>query len=267
MKYLVPILLSTSFIILIFTYNLDALEIDYRKVISINTKNKFTEKNIDKQGKDHILKHGKTILRLSKEYDICPTAIAGIILAENTLNSKIANYFEEYLVKTKILSKKGAYLDRLATATELETANRRLAGESLHDFNFRLNTGLIWTIGICQMSIMRAINLEEELFLIEKRQKKSTREVIKSLLNPEESIKYCAFELAKSRDIYRKVGKDISYNPAILASLYNIGNVEELASKYLNHSNKTPTPNNFGKFVSHHSIAIDSLLSLSAQFE
>lgn len=235
---------------------------DYREVFNfIEPDLPISERKLDTIALNNALKYRTEILEQASQYNISPISILGIIVAEASMHSKSANYFEEYFVKNAFLGKDIEYLENLADATENRIASKKIRGESEQEFEFRLRTGLIWTIGICQMSILKAREIEISLSLSENREKRNIKEIIHALLAPNESIKYCAFELGNIRDAYmRQANIDISYKPEILATVYNLGNIENLLEKYKNSEGIKPVPNEFGDYIITHEELLCSFL-------
>lgn len=256
--------LSISFIVLlvVFFYLKNK---DYREVLDKLEYSNVTplEKPLNHKMLTEALIYKNEILEEATKYKITPNAILGIIIAEASMHSEASNYFEKYYIQSNLLNKEVDYLEELAIATKKKIDNKKLLGESLQEFEFRMKTGLIWTIGICQISIIKAIDIEKPLSQLESRPTRNTKEIIISLLIPEENIKYCAFELGRIRDIYlENTGIDISKNAEILTSVYNIGEPEKLVTKYEENKNLKPKSNIFGMYVKKHLSTIETNLTI-----
>jgi hypothetical protein len=205
------------------------------------------------------------IIKTAREFDVSPVALAGVILAEASLHVGPTNFFEEYYVRSLLMKRTDEYLEQLADATEKELADRRLAHETEQEFRFRVRRGLIWTIGLCQMSIVKARRLDKDLAVHDSRPKRNTRGVIEALLTPHEALRYGSFELRQIKDVYLEtVGIDIGDRPDLLATLYNTGHVEEKANFRRSHPVAALQPNVFGEYVAKHRTLIESTLGLAA---
>nr|WP_320021238.1 hypothetical protein [uncultured Draconibacterium sp.] len=227
---------------------------DYKDIIYTNRLKDINEIPLDSISVKKINDNLDYIISSCTFYDISPKAVIGIIIAECSLNNSPANYFEQLYVKKHFLNKDVEYLENLANATIKEKAKRKLKGESELDFEYRLRNGLIWTIGICQISIINAWSLEPQLSIHEKRKQRNIKETIESLLIEEENIKYCVFELKRIVDIYESnTGKDISNDYLTLSTLYNSG----LVDRYKN--DNIPKLNRFSNYIARHHDLINEL--------
>ncbi|OFY71746.1 MAG: hypothetical protein A3G23_13580 [Bacteroidetes bacterium RIFCSPLOWO2_12_FULL_37_12] len=225
------------------------LSSDYRKLLYPDQSADINKIEIDSSAVKDIEENIDTIIKWAELYKISPEAIMGVIIAERSLHKSPANQFEEYYVQKVFLEKSDLYLEQLAEATKNKIENKKLTGESEQEFKFRLQHGLIWTIGLCQISIMKSLEIDSLLSLVENRSKRTVKENIKCLMTPNCSIEYCAFELKTIRDNFKSgTGIDISNNNGVLCTLYNTGKVSESISKY-NKTKSTPQPNIFGKYV------------------
>jgi len=181
-------------------------------------------KNTDgsfKQAKPEVLallrKLKPVIDKAARDYDVDPRAIAGAILAENSLNVQISDTLQEYLVKLK-LTKTGTIF------------------------------GTSFSFGLGQIQTATAYNVEALAAKIENRPLRTESEVAQSLTKPEDAIKYAAAIIKNTQDIYKANGMDISKDLAVLTTLYNVGKPElrVLETKKLGGK---PKPNYFGFFV------------------
>lgn len=249
-KYIYIIISSLAFLVFI-TFQFGG--VDYKKILYPDQSEDIYNVEVDVDALKDIDLNLNTILKFSKQYNISPEAIMGVIIAERSLHKGPANQFEEYFVQKAFLEKPDIYLQELADATKKKIENRRIKGESEKEFKFRLGHGLIWTIGLCQISIMKSLEIDSLISVTENQPQKSVKENIKCLMKNECSIKYCAFEFKSIRDSYKKrTGIDISDNIGILCTLYNTGKVSESIVRY-NKTKLLPQSNNFGKFVEIHS--------------
>lgn len=174
------------------------------------------------------VKPKKEILKLLKELaptikvqasklGVDPRAIAGAIMAENSLNVSISDDVQNLLVKMGV-AKKGEIL------------------------------GKKFTFGLGQLNFAAAREAEDYIAKIEKRAPLSDTELSDALLIPEKAIYYVGAVVRKIQDDYKKQGFDISKNPEILATVYNLGKSEQKALES-KQNNRMPRPNYFGFFV------------------
>lgn len=246
-KYL---LIIFSPLIIIVLLNSFLIKKDYREVFSFFNKNLLSNDVLRKEGIDLIIENKNDILISSKEFNVDPIAIAGIILSENILNKNVSNHFEDYYVKNFLLVKPLSELEKLYEETKATNTVRDSLGLSNKELGYRSKNGLIWSLGLCQISILKAMDIENELSVFDKRKKRNIKEVISALLQPNENIRYCAFEFSMINKIYKEIANlDISKEPEIMATLYNTGNVYKKAISYKNGSNKKPATNIIGEFV------------------
>jgi hypothetical protein len=234
---------------------------DYRKIFDYWSSTPRLQRPVSVEALAEVKKNRKTILATSKYFGVSPIAVAGIIVAEVSLHTGPINYFEEYYVRAHFLSQTDEYLERLAIATENDVADRRLKGESEQEFKFRLSRGLIWSTGLCRISILKAIKLEPTLATLEGRPTRNVRQVIESLLVPAENLKYCCLELRVIQDKYKAAGFEIANRPDILATLFNTGRVDSELARHLRDKGRPPKPNDFGQYVTLHSDLLEAALA------
>lgn len=157
-----------------------------------------------------IQKHAATL-------GVDPQAIAGAIMAENSLNVSISDGVQDLLVKIGVANK----------------------GEIL---------GKKFTYGLGQLNYEAAREAENYVAKLEGRTPAGQQELSESLLIPEKAIYYVGAVLKKCQDDYKKQGIDIADKPEILTTLYNLGGSGSKARE-LKNSGATPRPNYFGFFV------------------
>jgi len=251
------VLLSFALFLILFSlYKL--LHVNYKSIFYSDSIN-IEKTPIDNSAISDINQNLDTINKYCHYYCISPKIIMGIVIAERSLHKGPANYFEEYYVKTEFLSKSESYLKQLVEVTKQKLENMKMARESDQEFGFRLKHGLIWTIGLCQISIMKSIEIDSAIAKSENCPVKTVKENIGSLLTPSLNIKYCAFEIKEIQEKYiRETGLDISNNIGVLCTLYNTGRINESIARY-KQTNIYPRANLFGKFAE---IKMDTLLSI-----
>jgi hypothetical protein len=158
-----------------------------------------------------------TIEKHSKAMGVDVRAVAGAIMAENSLNVSISDDVQNLLVKIGVANK----------------------GEIL---------GKKFTYGLGQLNFSAAREAENYAAKLEKRAPLGDVELSDALLIPEKAIYYVAAVIRKVQDDYKEQGIDISGKPEILTTLYNLGKSSTKASEAKAYG-KTPRPNYFGFFV------------------
>ena len=155
------------------------------------------------------------IIDAGQLYGVDPRAIAGSIAAENTMN----------LQKT-------------------DDIKRALASTGISHIGSKS-----FSIGLGQIHTDAAMEVESMMAKVENRPERTVDEVAKELLIPSSAVKYAAAILRQAQDIYKSNGIDISKNPELLSTLYNLGKVQDKADA-LTATKRAPKPNYFGVFVS-----------------
>lgn len=197
---------------------------DYRTLCSYDKKWCGKLKNSDgtwvKPKKEIVLllkELGPTIQKNAASLGVDPQAVAGAIMAENSLNVSISDDVQDLLVKIGVANK----------------------GEIL---------GKKFTYGLGQLNFEAAREAENYVANLENRSPISDRALSDALLIPERAIYYVAAVLRKCQDDYKKQGIDIAGKPEILTTLYNLGH-SDTKSVELKNAGSTPRPNYFGFFV------------------
>ena len=131
------------------------------------------------------------------KYGVDPTAIAGAIMAENSLNVGVKDS-----VQTFLASKMGI---------------TSIAGKN---FSF----------GLGQIQLPATREAEEHIAKIEKRKPRGDDELRKEIADPMGSIRMAALIVRKVQDDYKAQGFDISKDPGVLTTLYNLGQSERRAA-------------------------------------
>lgn len=184
---------------------------------TVKRPNKVLMKLIE-ENKDHIFAS-------AEKFGVDPMAVAGAILAENTMNVGVTDAIQDWFAKRGITS---------------------VAGK---EFSF----------GIGQINFSAAKAAEAFMAEKEKRPQRTDQEINAKLVTPEGSIEYAAGIVLNSQEAYRKEGIDISERPEILTTLYNLGQPETRA-KNSKAMGALPQPNYFGFFVGENLPIIERLL-------
>lgn len=237
------------------------LKLDYRLVFELGRDIPKLERPVSEDALVIIRENSTVIKQTAKNYGLSPVAIAGIILTEMSLDPGPVDRWEEWRIRDKYLEKPVNELEDLLTETRGDIAERIGNGENEHEFLFKLNRPLTWSIGVCQITSLRAIKIEESMARANGVQPRNIQEVIEQLLIPASNIEYCGQELSDIRDLYRQHANiDISQKPEILGTLFNTGKAKEKAMAYLDNPNKTPLPNEFGEYITLHRDLISDTL-------
>lgn len=237
-------------------------KIDYRLLFEFGRNTPKLERPVSKEAVEIISRNKIAIKQTAKKYGINEIAIAGIILAEMSLDPGPIDKWEEWRIKNKYLKKTPEELEKLLENTENDIEERIKKGKNEHEFLFKFNHPLTWSIGVCQITPIRASKIENKLATRHRRTAKNIKEVIESLLNPNLNIEYCGQELyGINQDYVRYANIDISEESHILGTLFNTGNSKEKAMKYIDNSSKKPEPNEFGKYIELHAELISEILN------
>lgn len=222
MKYAITLLVFST----IYSNSLKAETADqeYRTLCSYDSKWCGKLKNSD----GTYVRPKKEIVRLLKELapiiekhaatlGVDPRAVAGAIMAENSLNVSISDDVQDLLVKIGVANK----------------------GEIL---------GKKFTYGLGQLNFQAAREAENYAAKLEKRAPLSDSALSDALLVPEKAVYYVAAVIRKVQDVYKEKGLDISGKPEILTTLYNLGRADSKADE-AKYKGVEPRPNYFGFFV------------------
>lgn len=206
------------------------------------------------------------IKQAAAAYGISPLHIAGAIVGEHTYNVDAYDRLQTYYVKAiSYLSSKLSFAydgedisdfvqrpqfsacagksDSYALWTCRENVwnttfrGRTVSGESFPDNRF----GAVFfqpyyagqTFGLGQLNPLTALQMSDLVSRVSGLPKLDVgdpNQVYKTIMDPDLTLNYAAATLKKSIDAYRTVaGFDISHNPGITATLYNVGNPEQRA--------------------------------------
>ena len=173
--------------------------------------------------------HATTIVEEASYFGVDPVVVAGVIVAEQTLNYNVIDSVTDwmYFINPSI----GIGQVKVSTAISIEK-NTMISKVTETPFIFLDQT--VWSVpgvGYVSGSYERAI--------------------AQRLKNDEQNIKYVAAYISYHQNQWAKAGYDISHRPEILATLYNIGERTP---------NGNPQSNDFGEFVGEHYEAIAFVL-------
>lgn len=246
------------------------------------------------------------ISKVAAEYGISPLHIVGAIVGEHTYNVDAYDRLQTYYVKAvSYLSSRFSFgydgepvdtflarpqfqrCDGLTDSYDLWTC-REAVWE--HDFRGRTVGGKSFpnnrfsavffqpfyagqTFGLGQLNPLTALEMSDLVHRVSglpKLDEKDAREVYKTIMDPDLTLPYVAATLRKAIDAYRTIaGFDISQNPGITATLYNLGNPqaraealkrENIRREKAGEAPKLPEENYYGWLVN------DKLAELKALF-
>jgi len=165
--------------------------------------------------------------KAARLYGVDPRVISGSVLAEHSMNVGVTDKAQNFLAKTGIFPTGKAF-------------------------------GLSWSYGIGQIHTDTAKGVEKLAARIEKRPERTEEQIGKAIGTLDTAIFYVAAILRDAQDKYEKAGYSIKNKPEILATLYNLGKVDERVVK-TKKDGRMPRPNYFGFFVEMHMKEIEAI--------
>ncbi|WP_265516209.1 DUF1402 family protein [Nitratireductor luteus] len=202
------------------------------------------------------------------DYGIDPTHIIGAIVGEHTYNVDVYDRLQTYYVKAvsylkseftfsydgesiadfierpefaECEDRKGSYTLWSCREAVWDKAfrGRRVDGKRFPDDRFSavffqpLYAGQ--TFGIGQLNPLTALQMTDIVNRVsgyEKIDHRDPQKVYQTIMDPDITLAYISATIRKSIDAYREIaGFDISRNPGITATLYNVGNPEARATR------------------------------------
>jgi hypothetical protein len=205
------------------------------------------------------------IVQAARAYGIAPIHIAGAIVGEHTYNVDAYDRLQTYYVKaTSYLGSSFAFkhdgqtVDRFVQRPEFaqckagdsyslwtcreQVWNMKFAGKTVDGTKFPNDRfGAVFfqpfyagqTFGLGQLNPLTALQMSDLVNRVSGLPKLDAAEpakVYETIMDPDKTLPYVAATLKKSIDAYRRVGFDISNNPGLTATLYNVGSPEARAS-------------------------------------
>lgn len=235
------------------------------------------------------------IQNTAKAYGIDPIHIVGAIIGEHTYNVDVYDRLQTYYVKGVSYVNQGvafaykgenvsdfvqrpqfAECKKLTDSYRLWTCRENIWNK---DFRGRTVNGVKYpknrfsavffqpffagqTFGLGQVNPLTALMMSDRVNRTSGLPKLSADDggtVYKTIMNPDLTVPYIAATIRQSIDAYRQIaGFDISKNPGLTATLYNIGNAEEKARALAKENKrraaagqpaKLPQENYYGWFV------------------
>ena len=240
----------------------------------------------------------RKIKSVSKAYKIDPIHIVGALVGEHTYNVDAYDRLQTYYVKAISYASGGFRFeydgesvvdfvkrpefdgcDESAGSEEVWTCReevweeafrgKTVSGTSYPDDRF----GAVFfqpfyagqTFGLGQLNPLTALMHTDRVNKVSRLRKLSAgnaSEVYKAIMEPDSTLAYMAASIANSIDAYRNLaGFDISGNPGITATLYNVGNASRRAAALAADNAKRkkrglkprpPTENYYGWLVNEH---------------
>lgn len=246
------------------------------------------------------------IRKVSAQYGLSPLHMAGAIVGEHTYNVDAYDRLQTYYVKAASylasdfsFAYEGESLGELIARPQFSDCagrsgsygqwtcreavwNRSFRGKSVDGRaypNNRFSAVFMQpfyagqTFGIGQLNPLTALQMSDLVASVSglpRLDHRDARQVYETIMDPDKTLPYVAAALKKSIDAYSSVaGFDISGNPGLTATLYNVGNPEERARalaaenkrrKTAGEAEKLPEENYYGWLVN------DRLADLQALF-
>lgn len=200
-------------------------------------------------------------------YGIAPIHIVGAIVGEHTYNVDAYDRLQSYYVKAASYAGEsfrfaydGEKVDEFVTRPQFSVCmgksdsyalwtcreqvwEKDFRGKSVDGKSFPNNrfSAVFFqpffagqTFGLGQINPLTALKLTDlvhEKSGYEKLDENKAADVYKAIMNPDQSLAYIAASIRESIDEYRSIaGMDISDNPGITATLYNLGNSQSRAA-------------------------------------
>lgn len=161
-----------------------------------------------------------TVFAIAQKYNVDPIVLMSVIVTEHSLNVKIDDIWQNILVQTPI-APNGKFL------------------------------GIGFSYGFGQIYADATERAEKVVARTENRAIRPIVELTPRLMTMEGALTYAAAILREDIDIYAKAGYDISSDPGVQATLYNIGRPEERLKRTVSEG-RVPQVNYFGWFVLYH---------------
>lgn len=234
--------------------------------------------------KDKNLQRG--ILKVSKSYKIDPIHIVGALVGEHTFNVDVYDRFQTYFVKAVSYAKSDFEFEyddenvmdfvarkEFSTCEEKKGSyaiwscrehiwNTKFSGKKVDGKKYPKNrfSAVFFqpfyagqTFGLGQLNPLTALKLTDKVNATTKHKKLSAdkaNDVYKAIMDPNTTLTYMAASIRTSIDAYKNIAsRDISKNPGITATLYNLGNPDVRASAFKRSGRKYPRENYYGWFV------------------
>lgn len=233
--------------------------------------------------------HGK-ITKTASDYGIDPIHIVGALVGEHTYNVDAYDQLQTYYVKAISYAGESFRFEhngekimdfvarpQFAGCNDIEASyalwscreeiwNTDFRGKTVNGQSFPNNrfSAVFFqpfyagqTFGLGQLSPLTALMNTDRVASVsgERRlQASDAANVYKAIMDPDSSLAYMAADIRESIDAYKTIaGFDISNNPGLTATLYNVGNADqrakELARKNRSGKRRLPEENYYGWLI------------------
>lgn len=227
------------------------------------------------------------ILQVSEAYKIDPIHIVGALVGEHTFNVDVYDTFQTYIVKAASYAGDrfqfeydGEHILDFVARPEFDKCseltgsyaiwscrenvwNDSFKGKTIDDViypNNRMSAVFFQpffagqTFGLGQLNPLTALKLTDTVRDVSPRYRKlgadDAQNVYRAIMDPYTTISYMGAAIATSIEAYKKHARvDISQNPGLTATLYNLGNPEARAIKHRRSGRYYPRENYYGWFV------------------
>jgi len=240
----------------------------------------------------------RSIKRVANRYNIDPIHMIGAIVGEHTYNYDSLDSAQSYYVKALAyagidisFSYNGEHVDDFVERPQFEKCredsktsnsrwscfervwntefrNKTVDGERFPDRNFNesffqpLFSGQ--SFGLGQLSPLTILKMTDRVARQSGNRKltaANANEVYRAAIDPNISLHYMAAVIQDAIDAYKSVAKvDISQNPGLTATLYNVGDPWARASKFRRSGRSWPRENYYGWLVNDRLEELKSLL-------
>ncbi|MBB3977196.1 hypothetical protein GGQ64_002396 [Rhizobium azooxidifex] len=238
---------------------------------------------------------------IASQYGIAPIHMVGAIVGEHTYNVDAYDRLQSYYIKAASyagdsfrFAYEGQSVDEFVDRPEFSACKARKGSyalwscrEAVWDGSFRGKAvgGVSYpnnrfsavffqpfyagqTFGLGQINPLTALMLTDTVARIsgyERLDENDAAGVYKAIMDPDISLAYMAASLRHSIDAYKKIaGVDISGNPGITATLYNVGNPDaraaDFARRHADGTSEWPEENYYGWLVNDKLAELQGLL-------
>jgi hypothetical protein len=207
----------------------------------------------------------EVVRAVAADFDVSPIALGGVVAAERTLLTGRVDALGEELFRAVLGSLPEDDLERWVA--EQERSFRRSAPAPAQG---GIRNPYLWTLGPAQVSFRLALQYEPVVANRMDRRRRNVKEVLDAVTSVPGNLEYAAALLAEARAAYRDLaGFDISANPGVLATLYQLGSPTVRARRLAEENEarrargeriQPPQVNAYGAFVNRHAGEIATIL-------
>jgi len=234
------------------------------------------------------------IKKAAKQYRIAPIHIVGALVGEHTYNVDALDHIQTYAVKaisyfnsdikfayegesvaTFIARPEFAKCNGISSSYDLWSCRENVwkasfKGKTIGGVSYpndRFSKVFFQpfyagqTFGLGQLNPLTALRVTDVVAKTSRKKKLSEKkgnEVYKTIMDPDSTLLYMAAVIRVSIDAYRDIaGMDISDNPGITATLYNLGDVKARAARS---KDKIPRENYYGWLVNKKRAELEAII-------